>query len=101
MFAGLKTRSYQQIISMTYYESRLLVEANPNRIGLFIYPTRIRRFTISLEDTALLDQGITLYPGNKPLLLTREKHGELVSRAWTAKTELNTLPVYVVETFPQ
>lgn len=101
MSMGSKTISSQRLVSLTINPSRF-VEAIPNRIGLIVSASSTYRFTISLEtltDTIpVLDQGINLYVGNEPLILTLEEHGDLVTRAWSAVAEA-TVDVAVIETF--
>jgi hypothetical protein len=47
-----------------------LLGANPYRVGLIISAPLTNRFTISFsEGVAVLDGGITLYPGATPLFL--------------------------------
>jgi hypothetical protein len=47
-----------------------LVPPNPKRVGLILSSPPTNRFTISMGGTAVLDQGITLYPTNDPLLFS-------------------------------
>lgn len=59
--------------------------AIPNRIGLIISPPQSGLITLSLEKQASPGgAGVSLYPGNDPLILTASEHGDLPSRAWTA-----------------
>ena len=60
--------------------------AKRNRTALIISAPQTNRFTLSITPTATLDQGLTVYPGTLPLVLTRAEHGDLVARAWTAIT---------------
>lgn len=64
--------------------SVVLAPANRKRIALLISAPTTVRITLSFKDTAVLDQGINLYPTNVPLHLTLEKHGQIVQRKITA-----------------
>lgn len=80
----MKTYSVQELVNVPNSTSTRLVEAAVNRVGLVVNGPVGARFTLSILGTAVLDQGITLYPSSPPLVLTLETHGDLVLRAWAA-----------------
>jgi hypothetical protein len=59
-----------------------LVAPSPRRRGLLFIPPLTNRYTVSTNPVATLDQGITLYPGQVPVLLAGEDYGDLAQRAW-------------------
>ncbi len=71
----------------------------PNRVGLLLNAPSADRFTVSLLSPAVIDRGITLYPGGRPLKLTSWEHGDLVTRAWYvasgAAQSISVLSVYL------
>jgi hypothetical protein len=72
-------------ISFGAPSTQLMAPAS-NRIGLIVNSPSTDRFTISLLSPAVIDRGITLYPGGRPLKLTSSQHGDLVTRAWYVVT---------------
>lgn len=93
-----KTTSSQQTVSVGTSSGSLTLAA-PNRVAIIIGAPPTNRFTLSLQTTAVLDQGITLYPTQEPLILTVEEHGDLVTRAWTAISATASQSVSVIEVF--
>jgi hypothetical protein len=76
--------SSQTTINVPSAASGPLVPPSPYRKGLMIVSGNTNRFTISQSLVAVLDQGITLYPTDRPIVLTEHEHGEMVKRAWQA-----------------
>lgn len=64
--------------------STALVPAAANRVALIISAPLTNRFTLSLVSTAILDQGLTMYPGQQSFALNIRDHGDIVTRAWSA-----------------
>lgn len=61
-----------------------LVPQNELRRALIINAPLTNRITLSWAGAAVADQGIVLYPGQWPLVLTRHEHGAMVSQAMRA-----------------
>lgn len=79
--------------------STALLPAAPNRRAILISGPFTNRFTLSLNSTALLDQGITLYAAGAPLALNVQDHGDIVTRAWTAISATAAQNVTIVSIF--
>jgi hypothetical protein len=79
--------------------STALIPAAPNRKAIIISGPPTNRFTLSLNATAVLDQGITLYASNVPLALNASDHGDIVTRAWTAISATASQNVTIVSVF--
>lgn len=79
-----KLYSTQTTTNVSNSASTALIPAATNRSVLIVNAPQTNRFTISLLGTAVLDQGITLYPTEAPLILTAAQHGDIVTRAWSA-----------------
>lgn len=56
--------------------STRLLGPNPKRRALILSPTSLNRCTVSLGMAAVLDQGLTLYPGTQAPPLTYGTYGE-------------------------
>jgi hypothetical protein len=78
-----------------------LVRPNPRRIALAFNAPPTNRYTISLELTALLDQGITMYPTNNPFVLTVLEHGDWVRRGWAAISATASQSITIIELFQE
>lgn len=80
--------------------SQVVLEESSDRIGLiFNAPNAGGRLTLSLEAEATLDQGLTLYPENEPLILTLQDHGQLVTLGWSVIGSAADIPLTIIETF--
>jgi hypothetical protein len=60
------------------------IPASEKRRGLIIVSPGANRFTLSNLSVAVLDQGLTIYPGTLPLRLNWEDDGAACQRAWQA-----------------
>ena len=96
---ALRTVSMQRTITVGGGVSTSFLEESSDRIGIIVNAPLTNRFTLSLANGAVLDEGITLYPGNDPLILTVEQHGQLVTLSWTATSAVADQDVTVIETF--
>lgn len=74
-----------------------LLDANPNRIALVISCPSTNRVTLMIDQAAVLDLGITLYPLGTPFVLSLMEHGNLVTRALNAITTVAPQNVNVWE----
>ena len=92
------TVSIQRKINVALTTTSFLEESS-DRVGLIINAPLTDYFTISLEETAILNEGITLYAGNEPLILTLAEHGQLVTLSWSAISSMSAQDVTVIETF--
>jgi hypothetical protein len=81
--------------------STSLVDERPDRVALIVSCGESNLFTLSLASSATLKDGITLYAGGAPLILTLAEHGELVIRAWTAIAKTASEEVGVTEVLAQ
>jgi len=95
---GRRASSAQQTINVGTSSTVFLGEA-PGRVAIIVSAPNTNRFTLSLTTTAVLDQGITLYAGNQPLILAVADHGDLVTRAWSAISATGAQNVTVIEVF--
>lgn len=94
-----RTTSRQSAISVGT-SSGFLLSPSPNRVALIFSAPLTNRFTVSLAfPTAVLDQGITLYPAGNPVTLTVEEHGDIVTRAWAAISATASQTATVIEVF--
>jgi len=58
-----------------------LVPQSPSRVCLIIGAPPTNRVTLTWSGAAVLDQGVTLYPAQPPLVLTAQEHGALCTGA--------------------
>ena len=95
---GRQTTSSQQVVSVGTSSTSFL-KAAPRRVAIIVSAPQTNRVTLSLDPSAILDQGLTLQPSTDPLVLTVERHGDLVTRRWTAISSTVTQGVSVIEVF--
>lgn len=76
------------------------IPGSDKRIGLIIIPGLVNRFTFSLKGVAVLDQGITLYPGTAPFNLRKDIHGDCVNHPWQGISAVGAQTITVIEIFP-
>lgn len=95
---GRRTTSSQsnQTVATT---SNYFLSPAPTRVAVIVSAPATNRFTLSLAEPAVLDQGITLYPGKNPLILTVEEHGDIVTKLWTAIGDTVSQTVEIIEVF--
>lgn len=62
--------------------SHQIVPFNKDRIGLIFLPPATGRVTLTNEDTAVLDQGLTIAAGSQPLYLRVKDAGLCVQKNW-------------------
>jgi len=55
-----------------------LLGPNEKRMAIYISAPATNRFTLSIKGPAILDQGITIYPGQAPFYLTYERIGQAI-----------------------
>lgn len=91
--------SIQQTVTLPNGNSAPLVDAASDRVALIVNPPTGGRVTVSTLSTAVENQGLTVFGGGCPLMLTREQHGELVTRAWTAIYSGGTIAITVTSVF--
>ena len=95
---GRQTVSIQRKINVDT-TSTLLLEESTDRISIIVNSPASFKFTMSLASTAVLDEGISVYLNNRPIILTLAEHGQLVTLAWTAISETSAQDVTIIETF--
>ncbi len=88
----------QQNLSVSTTSTDLLPEA-PDRVAVIISAPKTNNVTVSTEATAVAQEGVVLYSGNDPLILSAQLHGDLVHRAWTAIAEAGSETISVIEVF--
>lgn len=59
-----------------------LISASEKRKAIIICAPGANRFTLSMDIPAVLDQGLTVYPGDRPTELWYHYHGNMVQKAW-------------------
>lgn len=77
-----------------------LLGSNPRRVGLIFSAPPTNRFTLSFGGTAVLDQGLTLYPAGNPLVLPTCTIGGSLSesiRAISAVAAQNVSGIEILE----
>lgn len=57
---------------------------NENRVAIIVSAPPTNRITLSWDLNPTLDRGITLYPTNDPLILTREQIGTVIGQPLAA-----------------
>lgn len=63
--------------------STLLASALTGRVGLILSAGALNRYSVAFGQQAVLNQGITVYPGNQPLVLAdRDLGGSLSQDIW-------------------
>jgi hypothetical protein len=60
----------------------LVVGGNEKRVALVFSPANAGRYTVSPQPSPAIDLGLTLMTNGGFLELTREKHGDVVTRPW-------------------
>jgi hypothetical protein len=55
--------------------SGVLAGANPNRVGLLLCSPPTNRYSVDFNRDAVLDQGLTIFPGTTPLVLSGRDFG--------------------------
>lgn len=93
------TTSTQTTVNVTSGTAVALIPASPNRVALIVSAPPTNRFTLSLLGTAVLDQGVTLYPADPPLMFHVRDHGDIVTRAWSAISATASQNVTFVSVF--
>ena len=61
-----------------------LVSASEKRRGLVFVAGAANRYTLSFDTPAVLDQGYTIYPGDRCPDFSWHVHGDMCRRAWQA-----------------
>lgn len=77
-----------------------LVSAAQKRIGLRFIPGAANRYTVSFDIPSVLDQGLTINPGDGPVDILFEFLGNAVQRAWQAISAISAQNVTFYEIFP-
>lgn len=93
----MPTVSERQVLVTT--ASGPLLSASEKRRGIIIVAPAANRFTLSHLPVAVLDQGMTFYPGTLPLRLNWEDDGAMCQRAYQAISAIASQTVTVYEIF--
>lgn len=73
-----------------------VVPQDDRRIALIISAPLTNRVSLNWEGAAILDAGITLYPGGPPLVLSLREHGAVVCKQLRAITVVGAQILNVV-----
>lgn len=80
---ALMPTASQRVIPITT-ASGPAVSASEKRRGLIFVAPAANRYTLSMDIPAVLDQGLTVYPGDRSTDLSWNIHGNMCQRAWQA-----------------
>jgi len=80
---GRKIQYSQTIINVGAASIRI-VEDDPKRVSLSIYPNRVQTYTLSTSEPVVYDSGIPLGPSFHPIHLNIKDDGQAVIKAWFA-----------------
>jgi hypothetical protein len=70
-----RSRRDQRTVSVGTTDSPLL-GPNPQRKAIIFVAPATNRYTVSFTGAAVLDQGLTIYPGQPPMNLDRDVYGD-------------------------
>lgn len=79
--------------------STTVIGPSATRIGLMFTSPPTNRITLTTVGAAVLDQGLTLNPGQGPVTLNYAWHGELVRKGWRGITTVGAQNLAVFEIF--
>ncbi len=65
-----------------------IIDDDPDRTLLVVPASSVATITLSLSDPAVLNAGFTTGPGMPPITLNIKEHGQLVTKAWYAITDV-------------
>ena len=82
--ARIRTSSANTTVNTTSTE---LVGANSSRVGVWVLPPKVQRVTITIESTAVVQEGYVLTPNDEPLFFDLYRHGDLPRRQLNAISE--------------
>lgn len=77
------------------------VPHNPRRISLIVTAPPTNRFSLAFKTTAVLDQGVTMYPTNSPLVISGKDAGVDCKGEIRAISAVGNQVVTYVETIAQ
>jgi hypothetical protein len=78
--------------------STAFIPRSDKRVAIVLNPPLTNRYTISMVNPAVLDVGITVYPGQWPVILSLQDVGDLTRRDWWAISAVAGQAVTYVET---
>lgn len=64
----------QRVVTIGTTDSPL-IGTNPKRTGVTFISHATNRYTVNIAGPAVLDQGITVYAGQRPITLTQADYG--------------------------
>lgn len=79
--------------------SQRVVEPNPARIGLLLGEPEAGVLTYSTNLITLAGQGLNLATGSGSIMLTRKKHGSIVTLGWSVFGSVGGGDAAIVEVF--
>ena len=79
--------------------SQPVVQPNPRRIGLLLGEPEAGVLTYSTDSPALAGLGLNLATGSGPIMLTRRKHGTVVTVGWDAFGSVAGGDAAIIEVF--
>src|SRR5215475_3758701 len=83
--------------TVTFAAAVQLIGSSPRRRALIFNPGPTNRYTISFAGTAVLDQGLTIYPGQTPFKLDIDDCGCFMTEPISAISAVADQVVYVLE----
>lgn len=92
----MKTTIETRIVTVPT-SSTQLVGSNPRRIGLLLSAPPTNRVTISWLPTAVLDQGVTLYPTDMPYKILAAEIGSGICQPISAISAVASQDVAITE----
>lgn len=91
-----KTTVETRIVSVATTSTQL-VGPNPYRIGIYLSSPPTNRYTLSFLPTAVLDEGITLFPTDPSLKLLSSEMGSAIQQPVSAISAVAAQNVAVTE----
>lgn len=76
-----------------------LLGPNPQRKALILVAPSTNRYTVSFNGTAVLDAGLTIYPGQAPVVIDRDTYGDWTFGEVRAISAVAPQPVTVIDVF--
>lgn len=90
-----KIPSTVSFVTVSNVNPTVLLPPNPARRAIIISGNPGAHVTVTTEPTLVVNEGLVIPMGSPPLTLTRELHGELVARGWTAIASVDATKVGV------
>lgn len=89
---GRQSQAFQ-IVQTVPATSIVLLDADAKRFAIVISPPSAGTLTLSMNDTAIANEGIRIDTTGEPLKLTLKEHGSIVTRRITAIMSAGSIPI--------